>query len=239
MNSKNYNIVDGFNTIAPAYDMANDAMTLGLHRLWRRALCKKALKFSPKNSQILDVATGTGDVIIGLFSDRSDIHVTGIDASEGMLNIAREKFKSKANLFQKNIELLLANGLSLPFLDNSFHTVTVCWGIRNIRPYSAALREIKRVLKPGGSVIILESGRPEFKIVRSLYNSYSKLLPFIGEKISKYKPAYQFYKASVDAFPSGKQFVAELYDAGFFNAKYETLGASIVYLYSAQKPAVK
>ncbi|WP_186647196.1 ubiquinone/menaquinone biosynthesis methyltransferase [Fluviispira vulneris] len=235
MNSKNYNIVDGFNTIAPAYDLANDAMTLGLHRLWRRSLCKKALKLSPKDSQILDVATGTGDVILGLFSDRSDIHVTGIDASEGMLNIAREKFKSKAHLFQKNIKLLLADGLSLPFLDNTFHTVTVCWGIRNMRPYSGALREIKRVLKPGGSVIILESGRPEFKFIRSLYNSYSKILPFIGEKISKYKPAYQFYKASVDVFPSGKQFVAELYDAGFINANYETLGASIVYLYSAQK----
>lgn len=127
MDTKNYNIVDGFNTIAPAYDIANDAITLGLHRIWRKALCKVAINFSPKNAKLLDIATGTGDVILGLAPQRPDIHITGIDASEGMLKIAHKKIKDKAILFQNNIELKLANGLSLPFQDNTFHTVTVCW----------------------------------------------------------------------------------------------------------------
>jgi demethylmenaquinone methyltransferase / 2-methoxy-6-polyprenyl-1,4-benzoquinol methylase len=239
MDSKNYNIVDGFNTIAPAYDIANDAITLGLHRIWRKFLCRTAIKFTPKSTKLLDIATGTGEVILGIVSQRPDIHVVGIDASEGMLKVAREKIKKKAFLFQGNIELKLANALSIPYPDNTFHTVTVCWGMRNIRPHSAALREILRVLKPGGNVVILENGRPDFKLIRKIYNSYAKIIPIIGEKLSNLKPAYHFYTASIDNFPSGSQFVAELFDSGFMNAKFKTLGASIVYLYSAQKPAFR
>ncbi len=239
MDSKNYNIVDGFNMIAPAYDIANDAITLGLHRIWRKLLCKAAIKFTPKNAKLLDIATGTAEVILGIVPQRPDIHVTGIDASEGMLRIAREKIEKKAFLFQGNIELKLANALSIPYPDDTFQTVTVCWGIRNIRPHSAALREILRVLKPGGNVVILENGRPDFKLIRKICNRYSKIIPIIGEKLSNLNLTYHFYTASFDNFPSGSQFVAELFDSGFMNAKFKTLGASIVYLYSAQKPAFR
>lgn len=239
MDSKNYSIVDGFNTIAPAYDIANDAVTLGLHRIWRKLLCKTAIKFTPKNTKLLDIATGTGEVILGIVLQRPDIHVTGIDASEGMLKVAREKIRKKAFLFQENIELKLANALSIPYPDNTFQTVTLCWGMRNIRPHSAALREILRVLKPGGNVVILENGRPDFKFIRKIYHSYTKIIPIIGEKLSHLKPTHHFYKTSFDNFPSGSQFVAELFDSGFMNAKFRNLGASIVYLYSAQKPVFK
>lgn len=239
MDSKNYNIVDGFNTIAPAYDIANDAITLGLHRIWRKLLCRTAIKFTPKNTKLLDIATGTGEVILGIVLQRPDIHVTGIDASEGMLKVAREKIKKKAFLFQENIELKLANALSIPYPDNTFHTVTVSWGMRNIRPHSAALREILRVLKPGGNVVILENGRPDFKRIRKIFNRCTKIIPILGEKLSHFKPTYHFYTASFDSFPSGSQFVAELFDSGFMNAKFKTLGANIVYLYSAQKPAFR
>ncbi|APJ04318.1 ubiquinone/menaquinone biosynthesis methyltransferase [Silvanigrella aquatica] len=239
MDSKNFNIVDGFNTIAPAYDIAHDAVTLGLHRIWRKFLCKAAMKFTPKNTKLLDIATGTGEVILGIVSQRPDIHVTGIDASEGMLKVAQEKIKKKASLFQENIELKLANALNIPFPDNTFHTVTVCWGMRNIRPHSAALREIFRVLKPGGNVIILENGRPDFKLFRKIYNRYAKAVPVLGEKLSLMKPAQLVYSASFDKFPSGSQFVAELFDSGFMNAQFKTLGAQIVFLYSAQKPVFR
>ena len=239
MDSKNHNIVDGFNTIAPAYDIANDAITLGLHRIWRKYLCKTAIQFTPKNAQLLDLATGTGEVILGIISERPDIKITGVDASEGMLKVAREKMIKKAALFQANIQLKLGNALKLPYPDNSFHTVTICWGMRNLRPYSAALREILRVLKPGGSVVILENGRPDFKFIRKIYDNYAKVLPFIGKKLSNFKPTYKFYTASFDNFPSGSLFVAELFDSGFMNAKFKTLGTSIVYLYSAQKPVIK
>jgi demethylmenaquinone methyltransferase / 2-methoxy-6-polyprenyl-1,4-benzoquinol methylase len=95
------------------------------------------------------------------------------------------------------------------------------------------------VLKPGGSLVVLESGKPEFKIVNTLYKYYSQLIPYIGAKISGFLPAYKYYTYSVDSFPSGKDFVADLFECGFMNASYKTLGASIVYLYEAQKPASK
>jgi len=236
MDSKNYNIVDGFNTIAPAYDIANDAFTLGIHRILRKFLCRAAIKISPKNAKILDVATGTGEVILGIISQRPDIHITGIDASEGMLKVAKEKVQKKAFLFKENIELKLANALSIPYPNNSFHTITVCWGMRPLRPHSAALREIFRVLKPGGHVVILENGKPDFKFIRKIYHNYTKLIPILGKKLSNLKSTHYFYKTSFDSFPSGSHFVAELFDSGFIKAKFKNLGTNIVFLYSAQKP---
>lgn len=236
MDFKNYNIVDGFNFIAPAYDLANDAMTLGMHRLWRRTLCQAAVSQTPKGGKVLDVATGTGDVILGLLRARSDLHITGVDPSEGMLEVGRQKLATKAPLFKDQVTLTLADGRQLPFADNSFDTLTISWGIRNIVPFSEGLREMKRVLKPGGYLYILESGRPEFKIVGLIYRQYSRLLPYIGGRIAGFKPAYQYYTQSVDSFPSGGSFVAELFEAGFTSARYKPLGASIVYLYTAQKP---
>ena len=236
MDSKNNNIVEGFNTFAPAYDIANDAFTLGIHRILRKFLCRAAIKLTPKNGKILDIATGTGEVVLGIISQRPDIHITGIDASEGMLKVAKDKINKKAFLYQDNIELKLANALNIPYPDNSFQTVTVCWGIRPLRPHSAALREIFRVLRPGGYVIILENGKPDFKFIRKIYNNYSKLIPILGKKLSSLKPTHYFYKTSFDHFPSGSHFVAELFDSGFMKAKFKNLGTNIVFLYSAQKP---
>ena len=239
MDSKNYNIVDGFNTIAPAYDIANDAFTLGIHRILRKFLCRTAIKVTPKNAKVLDIATGTGEVILGIVAQRPDIHITGLDASEGMLKVAKEKIKKKASLFQENIQLKLANALNIPYPDNSFHTVTVCWGMRPMRPHSAVLREIFGVLKPGGYVVILENGKPDFKFIRKIYNNYTKLIPILGKQLVNLKSTHYFYKTSFDYFPSGSHFVAELFDIGFIKAKFKNLGTNIVFLYSAQKPLDK
>lgn len=240
MTSKtNFSIVDGFNIIAPAYDFAHDAITLGLHRIWRKLLCKTAIKFTPKNTKLLDIATGTGEVILDIVSQRPDIQISGIDASEGMLKIAQKKINKKASLFQKNIEIKLGNALSLPYPNDTFQTVTICWGIRSIRPLSAVLREILRVLKPGGRVFILENGRPDFSFIHKIYKEYSKILPIIGKKILQLKYNNFLYTDSNDRFPSGSQFVAELFDSGFINAKFKTLGANMVFLYSAKKPLFK
>jgi demethylmenaquinone methyltransferase/2-methoxy-6-polyprenyl-1,4-benzoquinol methylase len=233
---KNYNVVAGFNLIAPAYDLANDAMTFGLHRLWRTSLCKTAAKLLPPKGHLLDLATGTGDVVFGVLKIRNDIQVTAVDPSEGMLNVAREKMATKAGLHQQNIDIRVGDARNLPFSDHTFDVVTISWGIRNVNPFQEGLTEILRVLKPGGSLVILESGRPELKPVGAAYKLYSKLLPYIGGRISGFMPAYRYYTETVESFPAGAQFVAELFEAGYVNATYKTLGASIVYLYSAQKP---
>jgi demethylmenaquinone methyltransferase / 2-methoxy-6-polyprenyl-1,4-benzoquinol methylase len=235
MDFKNYNIVDGFNFIAPAYDIANDAMTFGMHRLWRSALCGATAKTCPKGAQVLDVATGTGDVVLGLLKLRPDLRITGIDPSEGMLEVAREKFAKQTKVNTSGVQLLAGDARKMPFESETFDAVTISWGIRNVRPHSEGLQEILRVLKPGGHLFILESGRPEFKIVELLYRYYAKILPHIGGRISGFLPAYKYYAQSVDLFPCGKAFVAELFECGYMGAKYTTLGGSIVYLYSAQK----
>lgn len=233
---KNYNVVAGFNLIAPAYDLANDAMTFGLHRLWRARLCKTAAALAPQKGRLLDVATGTGDVLLGILKIRGDLMMTGIDPSEGMLDVAREKFSKKANLYRESIQLQTGDARNLPFPDNSFDVVTISWGIRNVNPFQQGLREILRVLKPGGSIVILESGKPELKPIGTAYKYYSKLLPYIGGRISGFMPAYRYYTETVEAFPSGAQFVGELFECGFVKAGYKGLGGSIVYLYTAQKP---
>lgn len=236
MADKNYNIVDGFNVIAPAYDIANDAMTFGLHRVWRKKLCKTAAKLTPKNGKVLDLATGTADVVIGLVKERPDLQVLGVDPAEGMLSIGRTKVQERIPLHSKQVTLEVGDARALSFPDNSFDTVTISWGIRNVKPFSAGLKEILRVLKPGGSLVVLESGRPEFSLVRKLYGYYSKLLPFIGGTLSGYKTAYQYYVQSADEFPSGKNFLAELLELGFVNGSYRTLGGSVIFLYTVQKP---
>ena len=142
-----------------------------------------------------------------------------------------------ASLFESQLDLKIGDARKLDFSDNTFDTITISWGIRNVKPFSEGLREMLRVLKPGGTLLVLESGRPEFKIVRTAYQYYSRLLPYIGGKISGYMPAYKYYAHTADEFPSGKNFVAELFENGFVNSAYTPLGGSIVYLYSAQKPS--
>ena len=235
MDFKNYNIVDGFNFIAPAYDLANDAMTLGLHRVWRRTLVRAALEHVPKGGTLLDVATGTGDVILGLLKERADVQVTGLDPSEGMLKVAREKFAKAPLVPTDGVTLVVGDARRMPLPDAAFDVVTISWGIRNVRPHAEGLREFLRVLKPGGTLLVLESGRPELKAVELAYRYYARLLPYIGGRVSGYLPAYKYYTHTVEEFPSGKVFVAELHDAGFLKASYRTLGGSIVYLYTAHK----
>ncbi len=235
MTNKNYNIVEGFNQIAPAYDLANDAMTMGLHRSWRKTLCRRAADAAPRGSRLLDLATGTGDVLFEIAELRPDLELIGADPSSGMLAQARRKHtERKANQLKK-ISFVQEDGRSLSYKEGSFDVVTISWGIRNINPLSEGLREIRRVLKPGGQVFVLESGQPEWKAVKLFYRYYSKILPFIGERVSKYRPAYQYYTQSVDGFPSGSEFVARLHEFQFRQPRYEALAGGVVYLYSASK----
>ncbi|WP_338635395.1 class I SAM-dependent methyltransferase [Spirobacillus cienkowskii] len=240
MNSKNFQVIDGFNIIAPAYDLASDAITFGLHRVFRSRLCSNAISLTPQNGTLLDLATGTGDVVLKVAHSRPDISITGLDAAEGMLNIAQKKIEHKAKLFQKNIEFKLGDALAIPFSNETFDTITISWGIRNFTPLSVALKEIMRVLKPKGHLIILEVGKPEFSSIQKISRLCKKNFPKIESKLTDFLPV-SFQQANLsESFPSGSQLVAELYDSGLINAKSTNpLGAGFVYLYSAQKPAAR
>lgn len=237
MDYRSYDVVGGFDTIARSYDLANDAMTLGMHRVWRKALCKAASEATPRNGALLDVATGTGDVLLGLLGLRNDLALHGLDPSAQMLRVADEKL-STAHL-QANGEtprLMQGDATALPFPDASFDTVTISWGIRNVKPFQNGLREMLRVLRPGGTLLVLESGRPEAPLMRRFYQTYAKLLPFIGQGIAGFKPAYKYYTHTVETFPAGAAFVGELFDAGFVRSGYRPLLGGVCYLYNAQRP---
>jgi demethylmenaquinone methyltransferase/2-methoxy-6-polyprenyl-1,4-benzoquinol methylase len=230
-----YDIVGGFNLIAPRYDMVNDAMSFGLHRLWRARLCNSAKKLTPKGGSILDVATGTGEVIRGLIQSRPDLRVTGVDPSEGMLSIARAKVSQMPPNQAAQIQLELGDARQLDFPDSVFDTVTISWGIRNVRPFEQGLREMRRVLKVGGTLLVLESGQPENAFVRYGHQLYSRILPYIGGGLSGFKPAYEYYTRTAESFPCGRRFVDALRGHGFQKASYKGLMGGIVYLYTARK----
>ncbi len=235
MGTRQGNIIDGFNLMAPAYDTTADILTLGFHRIWRNYFCNVFLKKTPQNGRLLDVATGTGEILFRSLLKRSDIHAYGVDLSEGMLRIATQKLQKKSLLYKNKIEFKTGNALHLPYVNGFFDTITICWSVRSLRPIQAVLREILRVLKPGGCLFILEHGLPELKIVRSFLNKYAATVPLIGTKLTHSKVAHPLYTTSVDEFSSGKNFAAELYDAGFTRVKYETFSGGMIYIYTGQK----
>ncbi len=229
------NLIDGFNLVAPAYDLTTDILTLGFHRVWRNYFCKEFLKNTPQKGSLLDIATGTGDVLFRALLKRPDIKASGIDLSEGMLRIASQKLIKKTLFYKDKIEFKLANALALPYSNDFFDTVTICWSIRSLRPLQSSLREALRVLKPGGYLYILEHGLPELKVVRSFLNKYTNSVPLIGSKISHSKVLHPLYTTSVEEFSSGKNFAAEMFEAGFTKVNYESLSSGMIYIYKAQK----
>ena len=235
MGTREGSIIDGFNLIAPAYDTTADVLTLGFHRLWRNHFCKIFLEKTPKNSKVLDVATGTGEILFRSLLKRPDLDAYGLDLSEGMLKAAKEKQEKRSFLYKKKIRFEMGNALALPYKNEFFDCVTIAWSIRSLRPIQGVLRETLRVLKPGGSLFILEHGLPEIKIIRSFLNKYTASIPVLGEKITNSKALHPLYTTSVDGFSSGQNFAADLFDAGFTKVTYKTFSGGMIYIYEAQK----
>jgi demethylmenaquinone methyltransferase/2-methoxy-6-polyprenyl-1,4-benzoquinol methylase len=236
VNDRDYDIVAGFDAIAPRYDRANDAISFGLHRRWRRRLCGLAAAMSPPNGKVLDVATGTGAVILGMIGARPDLAFIGIDPSESMLAVARRKLHGLPAEAAARAAVRAGDARRLAFRTGVFDTVTCAWGVRNIRPFTDGLSEMLRVLKPGGALAALESGRPEAPWLRAVHGLFSRVLPGIGGAVAGFRPAYDYYVRSADAFPCGRDFVAALRTAGFAQASSESLCGGIVFLYRARKP---
>ncbi len=220
-----------FNNIAWRYDFLNHFLSFGIDKYWRRRTISELKKYQPK--LILDVATGTADLAITALRLNPE-KVYGIDISADMLNLGRRKLKKKG--LNPIIELLEADSENLFFEDNKFDAITVAFGVRNFENLEKGLKEMLRVLKPGKVAAILEFSKPNNKVIRSLYRFYStKICPRIGQFISKDKAAYDYLHESVEAFPSGQEFVNILQQAGFNKVQYLPLTFGIVSIYLAEK----
>lgn len=218
-----------FNSIAPKYDVLNHLLSFGIDRVWRRRLVKRLLANKP--GLILDVATGTADLAISLAKKNEGVRVVGIDISESMLGIGKEKI-AKRKLTQR-IDLVHASALSIPFPDNHFDAAMVAFGVRNFEDLIKGLKEICRVLQPGSELGVLEFSMPKHWPLNTLYRFYfRKLLPQVGGLISGNRDAYSYLPESVATFPEGGSFAAILTECGFKNVeiKKQTFGVATIYL---------
>jgi demethylmenaquinone methyltransferase / 2-methoxy-6-polyprenyl-1,4-benzoquinol methylase len=224
-----------FDRIAPRYDLLNRLLSFRRDVAWRRRLIKALPDRAPL--RVLDLATGTGDVMLAIsrrFPDRA--RCTGVDVSAGMLRGARKKVAGTGT--DKNCRLLRGDAVHLGMADNVFDAVTSAFGIRNTEDPAAALREMYRVLRPGGRVLILEFSLPENPFFRAIYLAYFRhILPRIGGLISGDPGAYRYLNRSAEAFPHGEAFLDLMRTAGFEDARAEPLSLGIAALYTADKPS--
>ena len=228
-----------FDSIAPAYDFMNSAMTFGLHRRWLsrslRALEGRAA-IGAGRPRILDLATGTGDVAFSLARRFPGAAVTGVDLSEGMLRVAREKLRKDHPELQGRVEFMQGDCLDLRQESDSFDAVTIAYGVRNFEDLRRGFREFFRVLKPGGVCMILELSRPENALVRPLYDLYSRtLIPLTGRLVSRDRRAYSYLPESIAAMPPRSGIARMLEEAGFHNVSFHSLTLGAVTFYLAKK----
>lgn len=216
-----------FNNIAPKYDFLNHSLSLGIDKIWRRRAIKL---FKDMDAlEILDIATGTGDLAIASLKLKPK-RVVGLDLSAEMLRVAEEKVR-KRNL-SHIISMVEGDSENLPFQDAEFDAAIVAFGVRNFENLNKGLSEINRVLKSGGKFMVLEFSNPSTFPFKQLYKFYStKILPWWGGLLSNDKAAYAYLPESVAAFPEGEAFVKELKQAGFKSLRVwrQTFGVATIY----------
>jgi demethylmenaquinone methyltransferase/2-methoxy-6-polyprenyl-1,4-benzoquinol methylase len=222
-----------FDAIAPRYDLLNGVLSAGLDRYWRRRAIR-SLAFTGRET-LLDVCTGTGDVAIAAArSSRGAARVLGIDFAGAMLARARQKISRRG--MTSRVRVVRGDAMNLPVSSGSVDGVTIAFGIRNVAVPQAACAELRRVLRPGGRIAILEFGLPVVPAVRPFYLWYFKhILPRIGRAVSRHDAAYSYLPASVGAFPWGEAFADILRGEGFNNVKARPLTFGIVYLYTGAR----
>ena len=222
-----------FNRIASSYDLLNRMTSLGIDIIWRK---RAIAQLNPKDhKKILDVATGTADVALEIRKQMPGVeHITGLDISSEMLAFGREKVSKKG--WDDQITLVEGDSEDLPFADNTFDAVTVAFGVRNFEHLEVGLKEIHRVIRPGGKLVVLEFSHPQAFPIKQLFNLYFKyILPSIGRVISKDKKAYQYLYESVQAFLNQEAFLAQLSQIGFKSNQCRSLTFGISSLYTGIK----
>jgi demethylmenaquinone methyltransferase/2-methoxy-6-polyprenyl-1,4-benzoquinol methylase len=230
--SKKDQVADMFDDIAPRYDFLNRFLSVGIDVGWRRKALKELGPIQPEN--LLDVATGTADVAIMAARMLNPGKIIGIDISEKMLAIGRNKLLKEG--LSGQIELQSGDSEAINFPDNAFDAVTVAFGVRNFEHLEKGLGEIFRVLRPGGKLVVLEFSKPKTKGIQQLYKFYMGMVaPEMGKIFSSNKEAYRYLNDSVMSFPEGDRFTAILTSTGFKETTCKRLSFGICSIYCGIK----
>ena len=221
-----------FTRVASRYDVMNDAMSLGIHRLWKDAMMDW---LAPRPGQkLLDVAGGTGDISFRFLKRAPGAHATVLDMTESMLVEGRQR--ADAASMSDRLDWIVGDAMALPFADNTFDVYTISFGIRNVTRIEDALREAYRVLRPGGRLMVLEFSQMTDAGLQWLYDRYSfNLIPVMGQVIANDRDSYQYLVESIRKFPDQETFAGMIRRAGFGQVKYRTLSLGIAALHSGWK----
>lgn len=230
--SKKEQVQEMFDKVSSKYDFLNRILSLGIDISWRNKVVKIVNEKNPKD--ILDIATGTGDLAISIAEKNKTAKVIGFDLSEGMLSYGRKKITKKG--LDSNIKMIQGDAENMPFEDNTFDVVTVSFGVRNFENLEKGLIDIYRVLKPNGKLVILEFSTPEKFPMKQLYAFHSKyILPTVGNFFSEDSTAYDYLPNSIKAFPYGEKMVAILENCGYKNTYCKKLTSGISSIYVGEK----
>lgn len=223
-----------FDVVAKRYDLLNRLMTVGRDQRWRKIAAKSTA--ASKDSLVLDACTGTADLALAVH-EITGSKVVGVDFSQDMLDLAREKIsKTNAGGADNTITFMRASVDDLPYGDDMFDAITIGFGLRNTPDYRATLREFYRVTKPGGRLVILESSHPEIKLVNAPYTWFiTSVVPFLGKVFSSNHQAYRYLAESMQVFPPQKELVAMMRDAGWTGVTYRNFFLGAVALHVGTK----
>lgn len=221
-----------FGSVASKYDVMNDAMSLGIHRIWKDAMMDW---LAPRPGQrLLDVAGGTGDISFRFLKRAGSGHATVLDLTEPMLVEGRKR--AEAEQLGTSLDWVVGDAMALPFEDNSFDVYTISFGIRNVTRPADALAEAFRILRPGGRLMVLEFSQIPNDLMQKAYDLYSfNIIPRMGQAIAGDRDSYQYLVESIRQFPNQEVFLRMIRDAGFENAKYRNLSMGIACLHSGWK----
>ena len=221
-----------FNSVAAKYDIMNDVMSMGIHRIWKEAMMDW---LAPRPGQkLLDVAGGTGDISFKFLNRAGTGHTTVLDITENMLIAGRKR--AEADKMLNSIDWVVGDAMALPFADNSFDVYTISFGIRNVTRPQEALNEAFRVLRPGGRLMVLEFNQIPVPLVQKAYDIYSfNVIPRMGKLIANDRESYQYLVESIRNFPDQETFLSMVQEAGFENTNYRNLSLGIAALHSGWK----
>jgi len=221
-----------FTNVASKYDVMNDAMSLGIHRLWKDAMMDW---LAPRDGQrLLDVAGGTGDISFRFLKRAPKAHATVFDMTQSMLDAGMHRPEAVAQV--DHLDWVCGDAMALPFAENSFDVYTISFGIRNVTRIQDAINEAYRVLKPGGRLMVLEFSQIPNPGLQWIYDQYSfNIIPPLGKMIANDRDSYQYLVESIRKFPNQEVFAEMIREAGFQNVKYRNLTLGIAALHSGWK----